>query len=108
MEIRRFRSDEDLAAQAARVEEDIRVIAQNSQQSPIYPLLSEMFPAPMKGMLAHRRQSDSNDDFAEAEKGKRISHPDYFPIYFLYAVPELIFSSLEMESFHQGTHGHPQ
>ena len=97
--LRRFRSDEDLAAQAARVEEDIRVIAQNSQQSPIYPLLSEMFPAPMKGMLAHRRQSDSNDDFAEAEKGKRISHPDYFPIYFLYAVPELIFSSLEMDRF---------
>jgi len=105
---RRFRSDEDLAAQAARVEDGIKVIAQNSQQSPIYPLLSEMFPTPMKGLPAHRRQSDGNDDFAEAEKGKRISHPDYFPIYFLYAVPELIFSSLEMDRFTKeltDTHG---
>jgi hypothetical protein len=96
---RRFRSDSDLAAQAARIEEDIKLIAQKSQQSPIYPLLSEMFPAPMKALIAHKGQSDSNEDFAEAEKGKRISHPDYFPIYFLYAVPELIFSSLEMGRF---------
>jgi hypothetical protein len=62
----------------------------------------------MKGLPAHRRQSDGNDDFAEAEKGKRISHPDDFPIYFLYAVPELIFSSLEMDRFTKeltDTHG---
>ena len=73
-----------LQAQAARVEAAIKIIAQNNQESPLYPLLSEMFPTPMSQLLARRKRSDTDDDFAESEKGKRISHPDYssnlFPI----------------------------
>jgi hypothetical protein len=96
---RRYRSDEDLAAQAARVEAAIKAIAHNEPESPIYRLLSEMFPGPMRGLLARRKRIDSNDDLAEAERGRRISHPDYFPIYFLYAVSDLVFSSVKMDRF---------
>jgi hypothetical protein len=37
-----------------------------------------------------------------AEKEKRIFHPDFFPIYFRYQVPEVMFSETELETFISG------
>ncbi len=37
-----------------------------------------------------------------AEKEKRIFHPDFFPLYFRYQVPEAMFSETELETFISG------
>jgi KAP-like P-loop domain-containing protein len=37
-----------------------------------------------------------------AEKEKRIFHPDFFPLYFRYQVPETMFSETDLESFIKG------
>ena len=99
---RKFRSEEEAAAQSAQIDLEIKRIGGDSRESPVYSLLSQMFPASMRGLSSGARRGTAADDFDEAERGKRISHPDYFPIYFRYEVPDLIFSSLEMDRFVEG------
>lgn len=67
-----------MPAQAARVKAAIKDIAQSSAESPIYPLLDEMFHTPMKGLLARRKRSDSNGDVADAEQEGEYPIPTTF------------------------------
>jgi hypothetical protein len=97
---RGFQSEADRAGQTARIASAMTFVAgEAGPEISIYPLLRTMFPARVKELTQERSRSTVSDDFEESERGKRISHPDYFPIYFRYDVPELIFSSAAMDAF---------
>ncbi len=64
-------------------------------------LLRWLFPAyakyPMSSAKWTQRRREVDDE--KAEKEKRIFHPDFFPVYFRYQVPETMFSQADLERF---------
>ena len=75
----------------------VKSISDEGEGGPaIYPLLIAMFPD-RESDLRGRPNRGARDGFSNhAEKVRRISDPDYFPIYFRCEVPEATFSAAEM------------
>ena len=66
-------------------------------------LIYSLFPPVREKMNVDEQRrvlrSDVSNAADQAKRGKRISHPDYFPIYFRYQVPETIVSGKEFREF---------
>ena len=56
-------------------------------------------PAQRRCWASERIRTGEDAGLDKAEAGKRIAHPDFFPVYFHCEVPETLFSSREMERF---------
>src|ERR1019366_3533174 len=94
---RRYQPDEKRKAQTQLLTSKIKAISEKGETgAAVYPLLLAMFPE-LDADLGGRPTRARGDTFSdEAEKARRISHPDYFPVYFLREVPEAVFSVSEM------------
>lgn len=91
-DIRKKRNEEAVAQFA-------RVLEQSSAPEAYRALLISLFPL-LKTRLdpdnAKRRiEQDFSVEMAQAKKEKRISHPNYFPVYFRYQIPDSIVGSRE-------------
>jgi hypothetical protein len=88
-------------AQKQKISEAIKKLSdEGDDESVIQALLTHMFPERAEELFGGQRLragGSGGGALQEAEKRKRIFHPDYFPVYFCRAVPEAVFSSLEME-----------
>ena len=95
------RSEREVAAEAEKVGNKIKEASTGaSGDDTAKALLSAMFPARAKEVLdAQRIRRGEDTGLDKAEAGKRIAHPDFFPVYFHCEVPETVFSSREMERF---------
>ena len=94
-----YRSDEKRAVEVVSVVNAVKSISEEGDAGPaIYPLLIAMFPD-REGDLRGRPTHGVRENFSsEAEKDRRISHPDYFPTYFRREVSQATFSVAEMRS----------
>jgi hypothetical protein len=97
----RYRPDGEVQAQIAKIAGVIKESSDSrGNESAINALLAEMFPLRAKDLRVGRpRQEDGSEALHKAETGRRISHPDYFPVCFRWQVPESVFSSVEMREF---------
>jgi hypothetical protein len=64
----------------------------------VTPLLSVIFPTVDQALRGDRFSLRSQSE-QEAQKTKRIFHPDYFPRYFIHQVPAGMFGRAEMTNF---------
>ena len=95
------RSEQDAAADAERISSAINGILEKAKGGEVAKnLLRAMFPVRTRTLFGERRRFGVPDDgMDKAEEGKRIAHPDFFPIYFQCDVPETVFSAREMDIF---------
>jgi hypothetical protein len=87
------RSELEVAAEAEKVSKRIKDASTGTTgDDTAKALLSAMFPARAKEMLGERRVRTGEDaGLDKAEAGKRIAHPDFFPVYFHCEVPETVW-----------------
>lgn len=92
--------------QTDRALENIRKRIRDSIDSSVLPgdrpvvdaILTFMFPERMRDLSEGRPQREK-DDLSASEARRGISHPDYFPIYFVRSVPEAVFSNEQLGEF---------
>lgn len=66
----------------------------------IADLLWELFPSYSEYYSPSEWQTQKRSaDLEKAESARRIFHPDFFPIFFRYQVPETVFSESELNGF---------
>ena len=97
-----FQRNEELASETEKIAKAIKATPEAStDDTHIKGLVAMMFPDRAKELFNGARRSSEGNSSAlhNAEVGKRIAHPDYFPIYFHCEVPEMVFSSREMSAF---------
>lgn len=92
-----FAKDDKRTADSAKFFQELESkISETQDGEAARGLLSYMFPTyddERKALLhSHLRHTTRDDAWVE----KRICHPDYFPLYFRYAIPEYIFSNAEL------------
>lgn len=80
----------------------IEIVSSLSQGTEVQDLLWLLFPAYSRhynpdrwGAKSKRPEADSD----VAERERRIYHPDFFPVFFRYQVPETVFGESELNSF---------
>lgn len=95
------RSEEDRATEGERISNAIKGILEKTKDGEAAKaLLRSMFPVRARELFGERRRFRGPDEgLDKAEGGKRIAHPDFFPIYFQCDVPETVFSAREMTLF---------
>lgn len=95
------RSEEEVAADTKRIRGTLIGILEKTKESEVAKnLLRAMFPVRTRALFGERRGFGVPDEgMDKAEAGKRIAHPDFFPIYFQCDVPETVFSAREMDIF---------
>lgn len=96
---RRFQTEENRSAQSQAVAAAVKDLSgEGNAGAAIYPLLISMFPTTEIDLLGTSPRMARDDRFSvENEKAKRISHPDYFPVYFCREVPESSFGASELD-----------
>jgi hypothetical protein len=91
--------EETIKVQVQKIVATVKTISQDADRgAAIYPLLAAMFPRRQKELTGEPRHKSGDEFSSEDERAKRISHPDYFPVYFRCKVPETVFSALEMDA----------
>lgn len=95
------RSEQEIAADAERISSAIDGILEKTRDGEVAKtLLRAMFPVRTRALFGERRRFGVPDEGSDkAEAGKRIAHPDFFPIYFQCDVAETVFSAREMDTF---------
>jgi KAP family P-loop domain len=99
---REHRTDAFLVQESDNIGTQIKGVSKGDRDAAaIRGLLTAMFPDRVKELYSERPPSSKLDTtrLADLERGKRIAHPDYLPVYFRYEVPDTIFSSREMADF---------
>ena len=95
------RSEQEIAADGERISTAIKGILEKTKDGEAAKnLLRAMFPVRTRELFGERRRFGVPDEGLEkAEAGKRIAHPDFFPIYFQCDVPATLLSAREMDLF---------
>jgi len=95
------RSEQEVAAEVERIGSAIKGILEKTKDGEVAKtLLRAMFPVRTRELFGERRGFGVPDEgLDKAEAGKRIAHPDFFPIYFQCDVPATLFSAREMDVF---------
>src|SRR5205823_2013270 len=90
-----YYSNKEKEAQAKHLLADLQEAVSPVDLETIKAILTELFPRFRKIDDPLRRDTEGLDD----EDQKRIRHPEIFPAYFRYELPEAIFPSVEMDAF---------